>query len=287
MSVLVRSVKAAARMKQLSHEGVPTGPLMLFIGTLSGHLAVGPWDYVVVAWEGIPSMNWRLERYPEYKSGRLAGSTREDLSTDEELAREFCAAAGLFQDWAAEFEGDDIIAAWWRALRTQLPGVQIRIVSADRDLMQLTGEDTTWQSSINDPIGADHVRDVWGVEPERLPLLRAIAGDPSDGIPGLRGIGLQRAVLIAGQPETPQEILDGLEYPFGHAARVRAVTWYAISELRDPPVQPECPEGGQVVLARWHPQDHGRQVREVLEKYGMARLGARLAAGNLPWPCDS
>ena len=269
MAVLVRAARACLRMKELNWQGTRTGPLLLFTGTLVNHLSAGPWDYVVVAWEGIPSLNWRLELYPEYKSGRLpAHGLSETAHRDEELAREFCMAGGLFQDWAPEFEGDDIIAAWWRALRKQVPEARIKILTSDRDLLQLCDEATLWQAWLNEPVGAGQVLSSWGTEPERLPLLRAIAGDSSDGIPGLPGIGVSKAMLIANRIGTPAEVIHSIGESFGELAAEHVDRWYRISNLREPEHRPECPADGQVVLARWHPRDHGcrrargaRQVR--------------------------
>jgi 5'-3' exonuclease len=288
MAVLVRAARASLRMKELSWQGTRTGPLLLFTGTLVNHLSAGPWDYAVVAWEGVPSLNWRLDLYQEYKSGRLpAHGLSETAHRDEEVAREFCMAGGLHQDWAPEFEGDDIIAAWWAALREQVPGVQVKILTSDRDLLQLADKDTLWQSWLNEPLGAHQVLSSWGTEPERLPLLRAIAGDSSDGIPGLPGIGVSKALLIANRAGTPAEVIHSIGESFGPLAALHVDTWYRISNLRTPEQRPVIDTGPECERARWHPEKHAAGVREVLGRYGMARMAARQAAGKLPWPPDS
>jgi DNA polymerase I len=284
MAVLVRSAKAALRMKALSYNDVDTSSLLLFAGTLIRHLNEGPWDYVVVAWEGIPGMNWRLARYPAYKSARTPWAPFMEMTTDEELAREFCMAGGLLQDWAPVFEGDDIIAAWWRELRLHLPELQVKILSSDRDLLQLCDEATVWQTWADVPHDAGWVLDTWGVEPERLPLLRAIAGDPSDGIPGLPGIGPQRAVMIANRFGTPAEVIHSIGESFGPKAMAHVDAWYEISDLRHPQHRPPVETGERCSRARWRPEDHGGSMREVLAKYGMARMSGRLTDGKLPWP---
>jgi 5'-3' exonuclease len=287
MAVLVRSIRAAARMKELSWRGTPTGPLMLFAGTLVNHLQGGPWDYAVVAWEGVPSLNWRLELYPEYKSARRRAeedSHPKMSGQNEQLAREFCEAAGMLQDWSPEFEGDDIIAAWWAAFRAQLPGARIKILTSDRDLLQLCDEATLWQSWLNEPVDAGQVLGMWGVDPERVPLLRAIAGDASDGIPGLPGIGVSKALLIANRIGTTAEVIHSISESFGPLAAEQVDTWYKISNLRDPVARYWPDTGPECGRARWLPEDHGVPVRNLLGKYGLARLGARQAAGKLPWP---
>jgi 5'-3' exonuclease len=283
MSVLVRAAKAAARVKHLSHEGVPTGPLLMFAGTLTRHLAAQPWDYVVVAWEGVSWLNWRKERYPAYKSNRPShAEDAPEMSQDEELAREFCTAAGLYQDWSPSFEGDDIIAAWWRAFRADIPAARITILTSDRDLWQLCDEMTAcqgWQH--REPVTAAGVYELWGVEPARLPLLRALAGDPSDGMPGIRGIGHLRAMVLAGTSQPQPDVIGSLALDEAQKAEVRA--WYAISELRDPETRPELYFGGGE-RARWNPARHSAELRAFLWVYGMERMIARLDAGKLPWP---
>jgi len=284
MAVLVRSARAALRMKALSYNDVYTGALLLFAGTLIRHLSEGCWDYVVVAWEGLPGMNWRLARYPAYKSARNPWAPSFEMGSDEALAREFCAAGGLLQDWGAKFEGDDVIAAWWRELRLHLPELRIKILTSDQDLLQLCDEATVWQTWASGPYDAGWVFDNWGVEPEQLPLLRAIAGDPSDGIPGLPGIGSQRAIMLANRLGTPAEVIHSIGESFGPDAMAQVDTWYEISDLRSPAERFRPDTGPRCERARWHPEEHGGSMREMLAKYGMARLTIRLTAGKLPWP---
>ena len=255
MSVLVRAAKAARRIRPLSHEGTETGTLMMFIGTLANHLASGAWDYVVVAWEGVPELNWRREFYPEYKSNRPARTddATAEMSRDEELAREFCAAAGLRQDWAAQFEGDDVIAAWWRVFRRNIPEARIAILTSDRDLLQLCDEQTQWRAWANEVMTAADVYAIWGVQPERLPLLRALAGDASDGIPGVPGIGPVKAAAIAGRPGEPLAVLHDLAAEIGVEPQAQAYLWYMISELREPAAQHFPDSGRYCEHARWQP----------------------------------
>lgn len=284
MAVLVRSARAALRMKALSYNDVYTGALLLFAGTLIRHLSEGCWDYVVVAWEGLPGMNWRLARYPAYKSARNPWAPSFEMGSDEELAREFCAAGGLLQDWGAKFEGDDVIAAWWRAFRANLPDAPVTILTGDQDLIQLCDEQTTCMTGQEGITTAQDVREIFGVEPARMPLLRALAGDPSDGIPGARGIGFGRAEGIARAEGSPLEVIWGHRPLFGTDELLPVIAWYAISELRDPVRRPELDTGEKCSRARWEPLLRPVNMAEFLAKYGLARLGARLEAGKLPWP---
>ena len=285
MAVLVRSAKAAATIKPLSWHGVLTGPLMMFAQSMTAALAWSDWTHVVVAWEGIPERNWRRALYPAYKSNRPRRLGDDSaLSQDEELAREFCVAAGILQDWHAEFEGDDVIAAWWRAFRANLPDAPVTILTGDQDLIQLCDEQTTCMTGQEGITTAQDVREIFGVEPARMPLLRALAGDPSDGIPGARGIGFGRAEGIARAEGSPLEVIWGHRPLFGTNELLPVIAWYAISELRDPVRRPELDTGEKCSRARWEPLLRPVNMAEFLAKYGLARLGARLEAGKLPWP---
>lgn len=285
MSVLVRAAKAASRIRPLSYRGVPTGTLLMFAGTLARHLAEQAPDYAVICWEGQPALNWRREFYPEYKSNRPAHDDGLPvMSQDEELAQEFCDTAGLHQDTTVTFEGDDIIAAWWRAFRAVIPAARITILTSDRDLLQLCDEATVCRAWADEVTTAEDVRRVWGVGPERLALMRALAGDASDGIPGVRGYGPSRARAVALAPESPLAVIHSLGPKIGLEQQAEVYAWYVISELREPVVAPELFFEDRGERARWRPEKHSRALREFLGRFGMERMAARLDAGKLPWP---
>jgi 5'-3' exonuclease len=290
MSVLVRASRAALRAQAMSYHGVTTGPLVMFAGTMAAHLAAEPWTHVVIAWEGVPELNWRRAFYYGYKPYRpLFRADNDQMSQDEELAREFCGAAGLLQDWAPAHEGDDIIAAWWRQFRHQLPDAEIHILTSDKDLYQLCDDRTLVRGWAGDDGGRiitqNEVFDAYGVMPEFLPLLRALAGDPADGIPGLKGVGLRKAQALAGAGGSKLVAIWKLAEVLGVDQVVAAFIWYAVSELRDPLVRPDLHSSGtSCELAEWSPGEHAAGLGGFLAKYGMARMAARQAAGKLPWP---
>jgi DNA polymerase-1 len=296
MSVLVRCAKAAEKMPALSYNGVLTSTLTVFMNSLAKRLATAfgccP-THAVICWDGVPQQNWRYEYFPGYRKSR--SYLREPVSAELEQAKEFCYAAGLHQDWSPRFEGDDIVAAWWRLARQQRPGTPVVIVTSDADLLQLTDNHTTWWDAgdENGHLGRGAVRLAYGCEPEQLPLLRALAGDPSDEISGLRGAGISRAAGMVqqagGKPEDIFRIVAELSCP-EEGDRIRS--FYVVSQLRDPVKRPEddqqhaifrCQPEAAFELARWRPGERTDAVRAFLEQYGMQRMLSRLDAGNLPW----
>jgi 5'-3' exonuclease len=302
MGMLVRSVRAASRGARLSHDGVSTGPLTLFMGSMTAQLRQHEPTHVVVCWEGDPEANWRRRLYAQYKprSQRVAR-----MSQDEELARAFCAAAGLRQDWKAEFEGDDMMAAWWRISRRSAPGSEVAIVSDDRDLLQLCDARTgVWPLSVGEregPVTESVVESLWGCPPGRLPLLRALAGDPADGIPGVPGIGPRRAAQLLREFPEDDALLDSLGKVRGEddGAAGLAQLYRILMELRDPMNRPYDDKGvagwagptsrelGMQSLldsARWRPEYYSGLLLEFLRKHGMERMTKWIMDGKLPWP---
>ena len=286
MSLLVRAAKAGAKMSHLSHHGVSTSTLVAFTGSLVRHLRLAPWDYVLVSWEGERQLNWRQRFYPEYKSNRplhASGDAAQEMSQDEVLAREFCTAAGLYQAQQANMEGDDIIAAAWRLFRQLDSCPQITIVSDDRDLLQLTDASTVWRAWTTEVSTAAHVREIYTVRPERLPLLRALAGDSSDGIPGIKGIGPVTAANLIDEDLSDLENIRLWAVKLGLESTLQVFAWWLISDLRHPVLAPRLDLGPRGEAAAWHPDRYRESFREFLAKYGLNRLMIRMEAGDLPW----
>jgi 5'-3' exonuclease len=298
MGMLVRAAKAAANMSLLSHNGTDTRVLVAFSGSLVRILRAAPWTHVVVAWEGYPELNWRKKFWPEYKSSRpWHRDGAPVMSRGEELAMELIEAAGIHQTWESTMEGDDIIAGAWRQFRASGLDPQITIFSADRDLLQLVEppgwltpaihmSGTVWRSWTNCDVDttAEHVRATWGAEPARLPLLRALAGDPSDGIPGVMSIGPVKAARMVSGDKPNLAILHSLATTLGLEKQARVYCWWVISELREPVLAPQLDLGERCERAEWHPALHSDAFRAFLRQWGMRRLGSRMDDGDLPWP---
>lgn len=315
MGLLVRCAKAAARAPALSHGEHITGPLTFFAGALSARLGQHQPSHVVVCWEGAPQENWRSRLYPEYKSNRRRTITPPSLaetvpdpgrvSADEKLARRFCAAAGVRQDQSARFEGDDMIAAWWRFARQAAPSAHVMIVSDDKDLHQLCDDATAVYNltpaglrALDGPaMNAQEAELYWRCPPERLPLLRALAGDPSDGIPGVPGIGLVKAAaIVAGMKGDPEQHLRKLAEAWRQRESVPEMSWTpwglanmyrVLMELRSPfarPYQEDTDAVRMLAEAEWRPDRHSRTLLAFLEEFGMKRMKTRLLSGKFPWP---
>jgi DNA polymerase-1 len=187
-------------------DGTPTNAVLGFSNILNKILREEEPDYVAVAFD--PSGgSFRKEVYPEYKANRDA--TPEDLSAQFPLVRELIAAHNIPIIEIAGFEADDVIAT----LVAQAPeDTEVSIISTDKDLMQLCSERVELVDGIKDRrIGPDEVVEKFGVEPEQMLDLRSLVGDPSDNIPGVKGIGVKGAAKLIEEFGTLEALLERAE----------------------------------------------------------------------------
>lgn len=142
------------------------------------------------------SKTFRNELYPEYKANRDAPP--EDLRPQFGLIRQATKAFNLPCIDKAGFEADDIIATYARQVREA--GAECTIISSDKDLMQLVGDQVSMLDTMkNKHFQVAEVIEKWGVPPEKMIDLQALAGDSVDNVPGVPGIGPKTAALLLEQ----------------------------------------------------------------------------------------
>lgn len=142
------------------------------------------------------SKTFRNDLYPEYKANRDAPP--EDLRPQFGLIRQATEAFNLPCIEKAGFEADDIIATYARLAREA--GADCTIISSDKDLMQLVGEQVSMLDTMkNRLIKVPEVIEKWGVPPEQMIDLQALAGDSVDNVPGVPGIGPKTAAQLLEQ----------------------------------------------------------------------------------------
>ena len=139
------------------------------------------------------SKTFRNEIYPAYKGHRP--EMPEDLSPQIPMTREAVRAFGIACEEMEGFEADDIIATL--ACRAREAGGRVTIVSSDKDLMQLVGDGVEMLDAMkNVRIDREGVEAKFGVGPERVVDVQALAGDATDNVPGAPGIGIKTAALL-------------------------------------------------------------------------------------------
>ena len=136
---------------------------------------------------------FRNDIFPEYKANRPPPP--EDLRPQFPLTRDATRAFNIASIETEGFEADDIIATL--ACRARDAGGSVTIISSDKDLMQLVGQGVDMLDPIKgQPIGPDEVFQKFGVGPDRVVDVQALAGDPTDNVPGAPGIGIKTAAQL-------------------------------------------------------------------------------------------
>ena len=155
-------------------------------------------DYYAVAFDR-KAPTFRKEMFDDYKKNRPA--TPDDLVIQLARARELAAAFNIPIFEMDGYEADDVIGTLAKKATEQ--GIESIIVTGDADAMQLVSDNVKVlypkpQSSFGDTIlyEAQTVNDRYGVPPEHITDLKALVGDKSDNIPGVRGIGDKTAVKL-------------------------------------------------------------------------------------------
>jgi DNA polymerase-1 len=148
---------------------------------------------------------FRNAMYDKYKANRAP--TPEDLIPQFPLTREATRAFNVACKEVEGFEADDIIATL--ACRARDAGGSCTIISSDKDLMQLIGGGVVMLDAMkNKVIDRDGVVEKFGVFPERVVDVQALAGDSVDNVPGAPGIGIKTAALLINEYGSLEELLD-------------------------------------------------------------------------------
>ena len=151
---------------------------------------------VVVGWDSLGSPTYRNEEFPAYQGGR---EFDDDLLEQLEVLPELPRALGFASAKAPGYEADDFLAA--AAASTAGP---VLVATSDRDAYQLASDRVTILQPVKGGgpparIGPAEVRERYGVEPAQVPDFIALRGDPSDKLPGARGVGAKRAADVLAQ----------------------------------------------------------------------------------------
>jgi DNA polymerase-1 len=169
-------------------DGFPTNAVYGFTNMLQSLLEDHDPEYVAVAFDAFESdvPNFRKEMYEEYKANR--DKMPEDLAVQVPKIRELVRALHIPILEKPGLEADDLIATAARKAVDQ--DVEVCIISADKDLMQLLGPHIRMHDTMRDnTYTPESVEEKYGVPPEKQRYVMAMSGDSSDNIPGVPGIG--------------------------------------------------------------------------------------------------
>ena len=150
---------------------------------------------VVVAWDTLEEPTYRHEAFTDYQAGR---EFDDELVDQLDVLPDLVAACGFANAKAAGYEADDFLAA--ASAAEERRGGRAIVASGDRDSFQLASAATTIVYPVRAGemarIGPAEVRERYGVDPKQVPDFIALRGDPSDGLPGARGVGAKTAASL-------------------------------------------------------------------------------------------
>jgi DNA polymerase I len=233
------------------------------------NMLVGLWDQeqpraVLVGFDSLDTPTYRHEAFPAYQSGRVF---EEDLREQLDLLPELVESLGFESAKAPGYEADDfmgaVVAAEEKAKRPVL------VATSDRDLFQLASSRTTilqptrGVSEIS-RIGPAEVRERYGVEPKQVPDFIALRGDPSDRLPGAKGVGPKTAASVLAEHGTLESALEAGRFAV-QAEELRLYRRIATVDASAPlpPLVDQTPT--------W------AEASALLERWGLRNLSGRLA----------
>ena len=218
---------------------------------------------VFVGWDTLTVPTYRHEALAGYQAGRVFDA---ELLEQLDLAPDLLAASGIVCAKGAGFEADDFLAAAVASVR--VAGGTALVATSDRDAFQLVGTDVTVLQPIRGVselarIGPAEVRVRYGVEPMQVPDFIALRGDPSDKIPGARGVGAKTAASLLQQHATLDALLEAGRF----SAEADALRLYRHVATLDPSAPiPKLPDR----------EPDWRAAAAAAEELGLSRLAGRL-----------
>ena len=200
----------------LAPDGTPVNAIRGYLDMTARLIGMYSPSRIVACIEGDWRPSWRVDLFPDYKANRLEedgeGEEEPDLLTPQipillDLLDEF----GIPMVGVDDYEADDVMATF----AVKEPG-PTRIVTGDRDLFQLVDDKRDVKVvylakglSQHDLVDKAWVARKYAIPGDRYALFAMFRGDPSDGLPGVRGIGEKGAALIANNFATVEEALQG------------------------------------------------------------------------------
>ena len=200
----------------LAPDGTPVNAIRGYLDMTARLIGMYSPNRIVACIEGDWRPSWRVDLFPDYKANRLddEGDGEEEPDT---LAPQIPILLDLLDEFGIpmvgvdDYEADDVMATF--AIKEQGP---IRIVTGDRDLFQLVDDQRDVKVvylargvSAHDLVDRTWVANKYAIPGDRYALFAIFRGDPSDGLPGVRGIGEKGAALIANHFANAQDALVG------------------------------------------------------------------------------
>ena len=195
-NLLFRSYYATAYNGNLmkNSKGFPTNALFGFVNMINKIINEEKPEYIMVAFD--KGHNFRQDLYENYKDGRI--ETPSDLKIQFPEAKEICTLLGITYVECDNYEADDIIGTFSKMV-DENDDYEATIISSDKDLLQLI----TDKVSVKLLKQKDYImmtpktfNETYGLDPIKMIDIKSLMGDPSDNIPGVKGIGEKTALTL-------------------------------------------------------------------------------------------
>ncbi|CAE7304203.1 unnamed protein product [Symbiodinium sp. CCMP2592] len=199
---IYKSFYATKHSGLCNQRGEPTNIVHSFMQQIERiHRELEP-SHMAVLLDSATSSSSRRDFLPEYKKNRKCP---KELLEQLPKVIKACDAMGVQWRCHEDFEADDLIASYTRRFGAFGSGCEVKIVSCDKDLLELVGDQVELLDTPRDHrsgfvrMDRSEVWNKWGVRPDQIPDLLALMGDSADSIPGIPGIGAKRAATLLQQ----------------------------------------------------------------------------------------
>lgn len=210
-NLMFRSYYATAYTGNMmkNSKGMPTNALFGFVSMIHKIIEEEKPSYMAVCFD--VGKNFRKEEYDFYKEGRI--DTPEELKLQMPIARDILDKMGIKHFELAPYEADDIVGSIVKLTEEDKDFASL-IVSSDKDLLQLISEETEvkllkQQGYIR--FNKDVFKETYGIEPIRMIDLKALMGDASDNIPGVKGIGEKTALKLLQEYDSLENLYENID----------------------------------------------------------------------------
>ncbi len=190
-------------------KGFPTNAIFGFVNMMNKIIREEKPEYILAAFD--KGKTFRHEEYDGYKDGRL--ETPNELKMQFPVAKQILGAMGIKYYEITGFEADDIIGTFSEYCNKEEEYIGT-IISSDKDLLQLITKDVDIKLlKQKDYIryNEESFKKEWGIDPINIIDLKALMGDPSDNIPGVKGIGEKTALKLLHEYKTLDGIYENIE----------------------------------------------------------------------------
>ena len=181
--------------------------------------------HILVAFDA-GKTTFRHKTFSEYKGGRQ--KTPPELSEQFPYIRELLKAYQISAYELENYEADDIIGTL--SLQAEKEGFEIKVISGDKDLTQLSSPMTTvgiTRKGITDieVYTPGHIEEKYGLTPEQIIDMKGLMGDTSDNIPGVPGVGEKTAIKLLKEFHTVEEVLSSIDQVSGKKLKEKLETY--------------------------------------------------------------